>query len=76
MSNTYSTRIDAVDAIITAIEAGGAVDDARAEYDIDAIADKVICGDFIEGYALGGSDSDDPYADHDAFWAVVMEHAR
>lgn len=63
---TYTTRTDAVAAIIDAIEASNEVADARAEYNIDAIADEVI-GDYADGYRL---------ADHDEFWASVSRHAR
>lgn len=51
---------------IDAIEASNEVTDARAEYDIDAIADEVL-GDYADGYQL---------PDHDEFWAAVARHAR
>lgn len=63
---TFSTRNEAVDYIVNSIEASGAVADARAEYDIDAIADAVI-GDYPT-YEIG---EDDP----DAFWALVEANA-
>lgn len=63
---TYTTRDDAIAAIIAAIEASAEVADARAEYDIDAIADEVI-GDYADGYRIAG---------HDEFWASVARHAR
>lgn len=65
-TTTYSTRTDAIDAIIDAIEAHPAITWARAEYDIDAIADEVI-GDYADGYRI---------ADGIEFWASVSRHAR
>ena len=64
MITTYTTRDDAIAAVIDAIEATG---EATAdEYDIDAIADEVV-GDYASGYQL---------ADEDTFWAAVERHAR
>lgn len=63
---TFSTRNEAVDYIVNSIEASGAVADARAEYDIDAIADAVI-GDYPT-YEIS---EDDPAE----FWALVEANA-
>lgn len=64
----YSTRTEAVQAeIIEPIEAGGAVEDAYAEYDIDAIEDQVLA-DHISGYALKVTPEE--------FWQIVEKHAR
>lgn len=61
--STYSTRDEAIEReIIAPIEASGVVADARAEYDVDAIADAVL-GDYDDGYAC--------IVDDDDFWAVV-----
>jgi hypothetical protein len=70
MTNTtiYTTRDEAIQReIIDPIEASGEVTDARAEYDIEAIADEVL-GDYAAGYA--------PKVDADEFWAIVERHAR
>ena len=64
---TYTTRDEAIEReIIDPIEASGEVTDARAEFDIDAIADEVL-GDYSEGYACR--------VDDDRFWAAVEAHA-
>lgn len=71
---TYSTRFEAIQAeIVEPIEASGIVADAREEFDIGAITDRVI--EFIpgEGLRLGS------YAckvDEAEFWAIVQENAR
>lgn len=65
-TTTYSTRTDAIAAIIDAIEAHPAITWARVEYDIDAIADEVI-GDYADGYRI---------AEGIKFWASVSRHAR
>lgn len=63
----YTTRTEAVQAeIIDPIEAGGAVEDAYAEYDIDAIEDQVLA-DHLSGYALKVSVEE--------FWKIVEDHA-
>ena len=65
-NTTYTTRDDAIDAeIIDPIEASGEVTDARAEFDIDAIADEVL-GDYDEGFAC--------MVDADRFWEIAMAH--
>lgn len=72
--NVYTTRTDAIDAIVATIEASGVVTDARAEYDIDAIADSVIgvaiaegvLGDYEAGYAIA--------VDEGAFWTIVTDN--
>lgn len=66
MTTTYTTRNEAIAAIIDAIEAHPAITWARAEYDIDAIADEVI-GDYADGYRI---------ADGIEFWAAVARHDR
>lgn len=67
MSSTYTTRTEAIQAEILDPISAGAVDDAVAEYDIDAIAAEVI-GDYSQGYAC--------QVDEAAFWAIVEKHAR
>lgn len=65
----YSTRDEAIEwEIIDPIEAGGVVPDARAEFDIDAIADEVL-GDYEDGFASR-------VVDHDTFWAIVEKHEK
>lgn len=67
----YSTRTEAVEEIVTVIEAGD-VEDARAEFDVEGIADEVIEQVATEGgrvaYEITG--------DVDDFWASVQRHAR
>ena len=66
----YTTRADAEQAIISAIEAAGSpVEDARAEYDIDAIVAEVYehstdLQSFVQ------------ITDTEGFWAAVERHAR
>lgn len=62
--NTFTTRTDAIDHIVTAIEATGEVADAHAEFDIDAIADRVIGA--YPGYTIADAD----------FWAAVQDNAK
>ena len=65
MARTYSTRDEAIyREIIEAIEAGDAT---REEYDIDAIADKVLCG-YEDGYMLKVEEPE--------FWRIVEENAK
>ena len=65
MSTTYSTRDEAIRIeIVDAIEATGIVEDAYAEFDIDAIADKVL-GDYDQGFAC--------QVEPDEFWAIVAK---
>lgn len=67
MNRKYSTRDEAIfREIIEPIEHGD-VDDARAEFDIAEIAEKVL-GDFDEGYACKVT--------VDEFWKIVEENAR
>lgn len=62
----YTTRTEAITReIVEAIEATGVVEDAHAEYDIDAIADAVL-GDYEDGYALTVTT--------DEFWDIVARH--
>lgn len=75
----FSTKDEAVGYIIEAIEAGGTVADARAEYDVDAIA-----GDLIVSHSEYDSDgatiASSLYffidADEDYFWEDVAAHER
>lgn len=63
MARTYTTRDEAIyREIVEPIEAGEA---NRDEYDIDAIADRVL-GDYEEGFALK--------VDTDEFWEIVAEN--
>lgn len=63
-----STRNEAIDRqIVDAIKGTGEVTDAHAEFDVDAIADKVL-GNHADGYAQ--------QVDTDTFWHIVAEHAR
>lgn len=65
---SYSTRNEAIaDAIVAPIEISGIVGDARAEFDIDAIAEAVL-GGYDEGYEV--------QVDTDQFWAVVESNER
>ena len=67
MNRKYSTLDEAIfREIIEPIEHGD-VDDARAEFDIDAISEKVL-GDFDEGFACKVT--------VDEFWKIVEENAR
>lgn len=67
MSTTYTTRNDLIYfEIIAPIAAGDAI---AAEFDIDAIYDDLEARGLItteDGFTLT--------ADHDEFWAVVMDH--
>lgn len=76
----YTTREDAIYwEIVTPIEASGVVADARSEFDVEAIADRVIV--FDEGYDFRA----DVYrlnwqgfycvVDPEAFWKLVAAHA-
>lgn len=62
---TYTTSDEAIAEIITAIEASNEVTDARAEYDIDAIADEVLTLT-ADGYCI----------DTDIFWVSVERNAK
>ena len=68
---TYGYRTEAIQAdIIDIIEATGAVEDAHAEFDIDAISDALI----IE-VPIGTNT--EYQVDEDAdFWAIVEAHAN
>lgn len=67
--STYTTRTEAIDReIIEPIEAAGSpVQDAAAEYNIDAIADAVL-DDHAHGYACKVT--------AEQFWEIVAAHAR
>ncbi len=67
LTNAYSTRNEATDAIVTAIEAGDAT---RNEFDIDAIADEIIEQVTTETGQVTYQVTDDT----DAFWAAVERH--
>ena len=67
LTNAYSARNEATDAIITAIEAGDAT---RNEFDIDAIADEIIEQVTTETGQVTYQVTDDT----DAFWAAVERH--
>ena len=66
----YATRTEAVEReIIEPIEASVVVADARADYDVDAIADKVLVfDDHLHGFILT--------VDTDEFWLTVSANAR
>lgn len=64
---TYSTRDEAIVREILEPIANGAVEDAHAEYDIDAIADEVL-GGYSDGYACQVEAAE--------FWSIVAAHAR
>lgn len=65
-NTTYTTRDGAIYwEIIRPIEASGDVADARAEFDIDAIADEVL-GDYEDGFTC--------MVDADRFWEIVAAH--
>ena len=67
MASTYSTRSEAIyREIVEPIEAGD-VQDAYTAYNIDAIADKVLCG-YEDGYMLKVEEPD--------FWRIVEENAK
>ena len=66
MSN-FTTRTDATDAVVAAIEATGVVPNAWDEYDVDAIVDEAY-GATESGYALRVDRAD--------FWQIVERNAR
>ena len=66
MARTYTTRDEAIyREIVEPIEAGD-VQDAYTAYNIDAIADKVLC-DYEDGYMLKVEEPD--------LWRIVEENA-
>ena len=66
MARTYSTLSEAIyREIVEPIEAGD-VQDAYAAYNIDAIADKVLCG-YEDGFACKVTPEE--------FWEIVEENA-
>lgn len=71
--NAYTTRTEAIAReIIDPIEASGDVSDAHAEFDIEAIADKVIdTAGSIRGNVLF-----ECTVDADEFWDIVAAHAK
>ncbi|MCT2978271.1 hypothetical protein [Propionibacterium freudenreichii] len=75
--NTFTTLGEAIASITDAIEAGGAVTDARTEYDLDAIADELItehADETPEGATIASSLHFAIDADEDTFWATVEAH--
>jgi len=62
---TYSTRYEAIEREIVAPIKVGVIPNARAEFDIDAIADEVL-GDYEQGYTC--------MVDEDRFWEIVASH--
>lgn len=65
---TFTSRTEAIQRVIVdPIEASGEVADARATYDVEAIAAKVL-GGYEQGYAC--------LVDADTFWRTVKRHAR
>lgn len=67
MARTYSTLDEAIyREIVEPIEASD-VQDAYAAYNIDAIADKVLCG-YEDGYMLKVEEPE--------FWRIVEENAK
>ncbi|MFK5160516.1 hypothetical protein ACI3QN_09015 [Propionibacterium freudenreichii] len=76
-TTTFSTRSEAIASITDAIEAGGAVTDASAEFDIDAIADELVtehADETPEGATIASSINFFIDADEDTFWATVAAH--
>lgn len=76
-TNAFSTRSEAIASITDAIEAGGAVTDARTEFDIDAIADELItkhADETPEGATIASSIYFAIDADEDTFWSTVEAH--
>lgn len=71
----YQDRSEAIQRlIIEPIEGSGEVKDARAEYDIDAIADKVL-GRYARGYALRWAYVEESHGSG-RFWKVVVDNGR
>ncbi|WP_277101881.1 hypothetical protein [Cutibacterium granulosum] len=65
-NNTYAFRDHAIECeIIEPIEASGVIPDARAQFDVDAIADEVISG-YYDGFACK--------VDEERFWEIVEAH--
>lgn len=62
---TYSTRYEAIEREIVEPIKAGVIPNARAEFDIDAIADEVL-GDHEQGYTC--------MVDEDRFWEIVASH--
>ena len=79
MSRRLTTAEDAKNEIITAIESGD-VQDARAEFDVDAIFDATyayrVDRDSRTGQELLNTAGFEDITDHDTFWSIVYEHAR
>lgn len=66
----FTTRDEAVqNLIVHPIEATGVVD-ARAEYDVDAIADAVLVADPLRGFIYADN------AARDDFWGTVEANER
>ena len=68
---TYETRDEAIRCeIVDPIEDGTGRGTADLEFDVEAIADRVLMVAGNDDYLL------DPRLDHDEYWAIVMSHAR
>jgi len=76
----YTTRDEAIAReIIVPIEAGGVVEDAEVEFDIEAIAEEVLhFHDAVDenGTTWLNSQGYEVMEDHDKFWSIVMRHQR
>ena len=65
-NNTYVFRDHAIECeIVVPIEASGVIPDARAQFDVDAIADEVL-GGYYDGFAC--------MVDEERFWEIVEAH--
>ena len=64
----FTTRNDAADAVVAAIEATGVVGNARLEYDVDQIVDAVFETNPELGYVQAVDIAD--------FWEIVGRSAR
>lgn len=72
MDKRYDTRDEAIEReIVEPIEASGIAEDARTEYDLDAIA-----RDVLEAAPGSGGYSWTNVADHDTFWQSVARHEQ
>jgi len=67
--STFTTATDAKAEIATTIENSGVVEDAAAEYDVDAIFDATYGFDATTQVFV-------QTADVDTFWAEVESHAK
>ena len=86
--STYTTRDEAIQHEIVKVIQAGDVEDARAEFDIDAIADQLIVWEDAydetrnahmlnaQGFRLADEYLPEQDEDGMAFWSVVEDHAR